>query len=335
MKVLYAIQGTGNGHVSRALAIIPVLRQKCELDILVSGCQADLVLPFPVKYKCHGLSFIFGKKGGINFFKTFAQIQSRAFYEQVRQLPVEQYDLVISDFEPIAAWACYFKKKPCVALSHQSAVLDPKAPQPKKEDMFGRFILKHYAPATTHYGFHFERFSRHTFTPVIRSQIRELTSTDRGHYTVYLPAYDDELLLQKLALFPEIKWDVFSKHNQQAIRKKNISIQPINNDLFVQSLAGCTGVLCGAGFETPAEALYLQKKLLVVPMKSQYEQHCNAAALATMGVPVLNSLKKKNFSVISEWLQSEQQITVNYPDETEKIIDLILEKHAQPVASKS
>ena len=335
MKVLYAIQGTGNGHVSRALAIIPVLQQKCELNILVSGCQADLVLPFPVKYKCHGLSFIFGKKGGINFFKTFAQIQSRAFYEQVRQLPVEQYDLVISDFEPIAAWACYFKKKPCLALSHQSAVLDPEAPQPKKEDMFGRFILKNYAPATTHYGFHFQRFSRHTFTPVIRSQIRELTPTKQGHYTVYLPAYDDELLLQKLAAFPEIKWDVFSKHNQQAIRKNNIFIQPINNNLFVQSLTSCTGVLCGAGFETPAEALYLQKKLLVVPMKNQYEQHCNAAALATMGVPVINSLKKKNFPAISEWLQSEQQIEVNYPDETEKIIDLILTKHAKPVAYKS
>ena len=332
MKVLYAIQGTGNGHLSRALDIIPILQKKCHLDILVSGCQADLDLPFNVKYKCHGLSFIFGKKGGIDFIKTFVQLQSRAFYEQVRQLPVENYNLIISDFEPISAWACYFKKKPCIALSHQSAVLATGAPLPKKEDIIGKFILKNYAPASTHYGFHFQRFSPNTFTPVIRSQVRELTPTNKGHYTVYLPAFDDELLLKKLASFAEVKWEVFSKHNRHPIRKKNIQIKPINNTLFVQSLAESEGVLCGAGFETPAEALYLQKKLLVIPMKGQFEQHCNAAALATMGVPVIKSLKSKNLPIIADWLQHGQAIQVHYPNETEQIIDFILENHAIKVS---
>jgi hypothetical protein len=35
-------------------------------------------------------------------------------------------------------------------------------------------------------------------------------------------------------------------------------------------------------FETPAEALFLGKKLLVIPMTGQYEQECNAAALAAL-----------------------------------------------------
>ena len=48
MKVLYAIQATGNGHVSRANEIIPMLRQKCELDILLSGTQADVGVNYPV-----------------------------------------------------------------------------------------------------------------------------------------------------------------------------------------------------------------------------------------------------------------------------------------------
>ncbi|WP_066836844.1 glycosyltransferase family protein [Rufibacter ruber] len=330
MRVLYAIQGTGNGHLSRALDLVPLLQKRCQVDILVSGCQADLALPFEVKYRCHGLSFIFGKKGGVNFVKTFAQLQTKMFYEQVRDLPVEDYDLVISDFEPISAWACYFKKKPCVALSHQSAVLDPKAPQPKKDDYLGRFILKNYAPATAHYGFHFERFSKNTFTPVIRSQVRELEPTNQGHYTVYLPAYEDEVLLKKLSFFQEVKWEVFSKHNQFPIRQGNINIKPINNEQFVQSMASSAGVLCGAGFETPAEALYLQKKLLVVPMKRQYEQHCNAAALAAMGVPVIKSLKSKHLPTIAEWLAHGQVVPVHYPNETEQIIDLVLETHAVP-----
>ena len=45
MKILYAIQGTGNGHISRARDIIPVLMQMGELDILISGTEAEVELP--------------------------------------------------------------------------------------------------------------------------------------------------------------------------------------------------------------------------------------------------------------------------------------------------
>ena len=64
MKILYAIQGTGNGHLSRARDIIPILPKKGDLDILVSGSQVDVQLPYHVKYMFTGLSFVFGKAGG-------------------------------------------------------------------------------------------------------------------------------------------------------------------------------------------------------------------------------------------------------------------------------
>jgi len=63
MKILYAIQGTGNGHISRARDIIPLLQKKGELDILISGTEADVDLGYPVKYKLKGMSFVFGKHG--------------------------------------------------------------------------------------------------------------------------------------------------------------------------------------------------------------------------------------------------------------------------------
>ncbi|WP_034256840.1 glycosyltransferase family protein [Adhaeribacter aquaticus] len=328
MKILYAVQGTGNGHLSRALDVIPQLKKKAAVDVLMSGCQADLALPFPVKYKYHGMSFIFGKKGGVDFVQTFAQLQSRSFFQEVRDLPVEDYDLVINDFEPVSAWACYFKKLPCISLSHQSAVLAPEAPQPKKQDVFGRFILRNYAPVTDHFGFHFQRFNSKIFTPVIRSQVRDLQIENRGHYTVYLPAYDDKSLVTALQDFKQVQWQVFSKHNRQPFQYKNISIRPIQNEAFIESMATSSGVLCGAGFETPAEALFMEKKLLVVPMKNQYEQHCNAAALAAMGVPVIKSLKAKHGPLIGEWLQQDKVIPVHYPDETEKVVDMLLEKYS-------
>ena len=61
MKILYAVQATGNGHLSRAMEIIPHLKKLGKTDILVSGIQSDIELPFDVKYKFKGLSFIFGK----------------------------------------------------------------------------------------------------------------------------------------------------------------------------------------------------------------------------------------------------------------------------------
>ena len=51
MKILYAIQGTGNGHISRARDIIPLLQKEHDVDILISGSQTDVELPFYIKYK--------------------------------------------------------------------------------------------------------------------------------------------------------------------------------------------------------------------------------------------------------------------------------------------
>jgi uncharacterized protein (TIGR00661 family) len=182
------------------------------------------------------------------------------------------------------------------------------------------------------YGFHFSRFDSNIFTPVIRKQIRQLELSDRGHYTVYLPAYDDERLYNILSQFKKVQWQVFSKHNKQAFQLANVSVQPLSNEVFIQSMASCTGMLCGAGFETPAEALFLQKKLMVIPMKNQYEQQCNAAALRQMGVPVIKKLHRKHAPIIYDWLEQGNIIPVDYPDMTEQIIDQIIRTHYSPAS---
>ena len=77
MKILYAIQGTGNGHIARAEDIVPILRQHGDIDLFVSGAQADIKLSYPVKYKSKGLSFYFGKRGGVDLIKTFRKNSSK------------------------------------------------------------------------------------------------------------------------------------------------------------------------------------------------------------------------------------------------------------------
>jgi len=324
MRILYAIQGTGNGHLSRARDIIPVLQKNHQVDILISGSQADVELPYYVKYKFKGLGFIFGKNGGIDISETYRKNNLKTFLREIESLTVQDYDLVLNDFEPVSAWACYKKNIKCISVSHQAAVLKKNAPQPKDIDIIGKAILKIYAPTSVKYGFHFQAYDKNIFTPVIRREVRDIVIENNGHITVYLPAYDDERILKVLKKCKNTNWQVFSKHNKKIIEENNISIRPINNKEFISSMAAADGVLCGAGFETPAEALFMKKKLMVIPMKGQYEQQCNAAALKKMGVPALKSLKLKHVSKIISWINEGEIIEVYYPDNTEEIINKIL-----------
>ncbi|MFX6743247.1 glycosyltransferase family protein, partial [Acinetobacter baumannii] len=88
----------------------------------------------------------------------------------------------------------------------------------------------------------------------------------------------DEVVQQSLQHVKDIKFEVFSKKRKEKETIGNISFIPINNNAFNKSMINCTGIITGAGFETPAEALYLGKKLLCLPIRGQYEQLCNAAA---------------------------------------------------------
>jgi uncharacterized protein (TIGR00661 family) len=324
MKILYAIQGTGNGHITVALEVLPLLMKRAEVDILISGTEVEVQLPYEVKYRLHGLCFVFGKSGGIDYLETFKKAKLKRLFNEIKSLPVEEYDLVISDFEPVSAWACYLKNKRCIGFSHQAAVSNKAAPKPKKKDLIGQAVLKHYSPVSANYGFHFVPYNKNIFTPIIRRQIRDAEVTNKGHYTVYLPAFSDKRISKLLSLFPKQKWEVFSKRCPEVYAQGNITFYPVNGKSFVQSMVTSAGVLCGAGFQTPSEALFLKKKLLVIPMKGQYEQQCNAVALKLLGFPVLKNIKPKQYKKVKEWMESEATIVLDFPDETEWVLNEII-----------
>jgi uncharacterized protein (TIGR00661 family) len=214
-------------------------------------------------------------------------------------------------------------------LSHQSALLSKKAPRPKVIDPFGEWMLKNYAPIKKYVGFHFEQYDKNIFTPVVRSAIREVSVKDLGHYTIYLPAYDDKKLVQLLLKIPKVRWHIFSKHTKSPYHVGRISVYPVSGQDFIESVVTGSGVLCGAGFETPAEVLHLNKKLLVVPMKSQYEQHCNAAALKRLGVPVLKRVKKKSIKKIERWLEECKPLNISFPDIAGDAVEKVMEKFSK------
>jgi hypothetical protein len=66
---------------------------------------------------------------------------------------------------------------------------------------------------------------------------------------------------------------------------------------------------------------------MVSPMKGQYEQQCNAAALKMMSVPVMKNIKTRQYKKVKDWIESDARIAIDFPDDTICVIDEILEKH--------
>ncbi len=326
MKILYAIQGTGNGHLSRAREIIPAIEKRAQVDLLVSGMHSEVELGYPIRYRAKGLGFKFGKNGGVDVLSTWWQGDVFRFMREIDNLDLKPYDLVINDFEPVSAWAARRQHVPCVGLSNQCTLLDAhirraSAAQP---DKFNNAVLKHYAPVDVAYGFHYMAHEPFVHTPVIRREIRETKPSAGSHYLVYLPFYNDAKIIKALANFPNVPWVVFSKHSKKPYTIGNIDVIPVNGKTFTKSFASCRGVLSAAGFGITTEALFLGKKLLVVPMKKQFEQAFNASALAMFGVNQIASLKRKWHADIAHWLDSTHTVEVQYPDHTQRVIDQIL-----------
>ncbi|MDB5013764.1 MAG: glycosyl transferase [Daejeonella sp.] len=324
MKILFAIQGTGNGHISRAREIVPLLKEYGHVDILVSGTQADLTLNEPLAHKFHGFSFIFGKRGGVNHWQTYRTMNLLQLWKDAKSLPLNSYDIIINDFEPVSSWACKLSGKPIVALSHQSSFLSAKTPRPPGTYHWHELIFKNYAPTTYHVGLHFEKYDDFIHTPIIRKEIRNQSLENLGHITVYLPAYSDAYLVNYLKKVRDIKWEVFSKHTHKTYHDSNVYVQPITHIHYNKSLATSNGLLTGGGFEGPAEALFMGKKVLVIPMKHQYEQQCNAESLRRMGVQIIKGIDKDFVLVLKQWLSDSKIISVNFPNESSAIINNLI-----------
>jgi uncharacterized protein (TIGR00661 family) len=331
MKILFGIQGTGNGHISRAREIVPLLQQYGQVDLLISGTEAEVGLSQPLAYKFHGFSFVFGTKGGVDKWQTFKRMNLRQLKRDMHNLPLSKYDLIVNDFEPVSAWACRLQKIPSVSLSHQCSFVSPNTPRPARWN-YAEWLFKYYSPTTHHIGFHFERYDDFIHTPVIRSEIRRLEPTNQGHYTVYLPAYHDKILVKYLSEVTGVTWHIFSKRQKTPYQTGNIHIYPVNNEAFNQSLAGCEGLLTGGGFEGPAEAMYLQKKVMMIPMSDQYEQQCNALAASRLGAEVVHGINSSFVSRLKQWIADNRRIEVHFPDETAQIVDNMVKQYARPQA---
>lgn len=327
MKIFYAAQATGNGHISRAAELYPYLQKFGSVDFLLSGSNASLATSFPVKYRSKGMSLFYAPNGGINYLKTGLGFHPRRLFKEASKLPLGKYDIIINDFDFLTAYACKLQGVSSVQFGHQASFISPKTPRPIHKSWHGELILQNYAPASHYVGLHFQPYDDFIFSPIIKSEILNASPSNQGHITTYLPAHNKQVLLPLLKALAPLKVECFSPDCKYPEQHGNLTFLPVSGKGFNKSLIHSHGVLTAGGFETPAEALYLNKKVVCVPIKGQYEQDCNAAAYQQMGGMILSNLQKSDAPKIKEWFtNSSNHIAIkanNIPQTLEYVFNSI------------
>ena len=83
MKILYALQGTGNGHLARAQKMLPILENYGELDVFISGSNSQLKLE-NYQFKHHkGLSLFYNQMGKVSYKRIFKENSFKSFWNEV------------------------------------------------------------------------------------------------------------------------------------------------------------------------------------------------------------------------------------------------------------
>lgn len=325
MKILFGIQATGNGHISRSTEIYKLLKQHPDvekLDVLISGGKAQMGLPFEVNYEYKGLSFYYGKKGKISVLKSIGKAGFLSIAAALWKVPFKQYDLIISDFEPISLWGAWIAGVKRVGIGNMYALTSKKFPKTK-----GTFMTKLFArfmcPAKNKIGMHFCKYDDFIYYPVIRSEIRHAQPADNNFVLVYLNSFSDKELLQCMQQTNLLahQFIIYSKTSVTTYQVGNCIVKPLSNTTFTTDIINCSAVLTAGGFQTISEALYLGKKLFVIPIKKQSEQISNAKVLSEMGVPTSTELRANE---LCEWLSKSGKVQVKFDNDLPKIIDAIL-----------
>ena len=319
MKILYGIQLTGNGHITRSIEVITALKSAgFEVDVITSGTNSQLKLPFKIKKNFIGLSFFYDKKGGMNWIKTLLSFNFRQFFKDLKY-DISEYELIISDFEPISAWCAKKSNKKSLGISNQCSFRSKKIPRPFFKDIFSELFIKWFAPCKEYIGINYEKYDEFITLPIINEDLINKKVISGNFYLVYLPSMSSEFISEKINIYGIGNWKVYSPDVKKDKTDGIIKFKKMDKKSFTRDILNCAGIITSSGFSTTSEALVLGKKLWSIPIKGQYEQMCNSKALEKMGV----FTKDLNNETIFEWIYDYKIIEYKWFNPIDKIIKKI------------
>ena len=331
MKILYGIQGTGNGHISRARILARHL-EKTDIDVtyLFSGRERKDFFDMEIfgDFLClRGFTF-YSTNGAVSYKKTLLNNNIFHFLSDLISLDLTDYDLIITDFEPISAWAGKLRNKKVIGLGHQYAFNHniPRA----GDNALTRSIMRYFSPATISIGLHWNHFGNQEVLPPIIDTEHILPTNEsidsksgKKNILVYLPFENPDVVQKILKNFTDYYFTVYAPQNtNQDIN--HIALRKTCLNGFKSDLASSDGVICNSGFELISECLHLGLPILTKPQSGQMEQQSNAAALQQLNYAL--TMKALDADIIQQWLDNIDNATPSMvlPDVAKYIVEWLL-----------
>jgi uncharacterized protein (TIGR00661 family) len=320
MNILYGVQATGNGHISRSREIIAALKKAGHsVGVILSGrdpaqlWDMDIFQPYTV-YKGMTLEF---ERGKMCYLKTARSLAIRQLYRDVRAYRSPcAFDVALIDFEPVTARIARRLRIPSIGIGHQYA-FNYNVPVAKR-DPIARWILRCFAPADQSIGLHWHHFGHPILPPVVPSISSGAVQDNK--ILVYLPFEEQSDVLRLLQPFSTYDFYYYTAVSEPR-DEGTVHLRPFSRTGFIDDLRTCSGVICNAGFELASEALHIGKKLLVKPLAGQLEQTSNALALQVLKLgDAMNTLSP---DAVQNWLERDAPAPQAYPDVAQLIADWI------------
>ena len=332
MRILYGVQATGQGHISRARAMAQAFKRHPDVDVtwLFSGRPRERLFdmePFGDFQHRAGLTFV-TEAGRLRYRKTIMANRYWQFAHDVQRLDVKAYDLVVTDYEPVTAWAGKLKKQPVLGIGHQYAF-------GKNTPVEGRSLAQHavmslFAPVTRGVGLHWSDFGDNVLPPIL-----DLPPTPpravQNHILVYLPFEDQAVVTQWLNGFSEHRFLQYAStlpNDEQG----NVGRRTANIAGFKSDLASARGVVCNCGFELISECLHWRKPVLTRPLAKQMEQLSNGAALEALGYATV--MRQIDNELAARWLAAPPIAPIlSFPNVSATLASWLADGAKTPVAT--
>ena len=320
MRLFYGVQGTGNGHITRARVMAKELfKAGIEVDFQFTGRDFDKYFDMDIfnGYQLrHGLTFSFNK-GQVSYLKSLLISKPITFIKEVKSLNLKGYDLVISDFEPVTSWAAKAQGIRTLGIGHQYA-FNHNIPR-EGSDPIADMVMKYYAPVDIGVGLHWHHFGQPILPPVIETK-EPSKAVNKKKIIVYLPFEDTKIVVDHLSSFKNFEFHIYTTDVVPS-PFDFIVCKPLSREGFQQDLVDCAGIISNAGFELASEALQMGIKVLAKPLHAQMEQISNAAALHQLGYGhVMHDL---DVAAIDHWLHNANAIQIIYPNTAKNLVEWI------------
>ena len=313
MKILYGVQGTGNGHISRASAMHNAFKAYPGLDItwLLSGRDRAEGCGDIEHFEWRaGITFV-AEDGRICILKTLKHNNLLQFRRDVKNLALDEYDLIISDYEPVISHAARSRGLPVLGIGHQYA-FNHKVPL-RGENPVVLGIMQKFAPVKQPVGMHWDHFGFPILPPIVDIEIPQpLPPVVLNKVIVYLPFENPDAIIAALAGNNDKDFFIYHplvNHSDNG----NLHLRQISRTGFKKDLLDASAVITNSGFELISECLQLGKHILTKPLNGQMEQLSNAEALAQLGYATV--IERLDAAVISKWFDERPVVMqVTYPD---------------------